>query len=97
MASLVLKAKQYAPARSPPRVLLAGGMVLAVAIVTQTSAEFRNIVLQSLSDAYLQVSVFVAATLALFYVLERLCHIDMAWLLDSQARWQLPVAALLGA
>jgi len=51
----------------------------------------------ALSEAYLQVSVFVAATLALFYGLERWFAVDTAALLSRYSRWQVPMAALLGA
>ncbi|MHC0054533.1 putative manganese transporter [Actibacterium sp. D379-3] len=49
------------------------------------------------TDAFTQVSVFVAATLLLFYGAERLFHFDMGTALRSAKRWQVPVAAFLGA
>ncbi|MEM7221606.1 MAG: putative manganese transporter [Pseudomonadota bacterium] len=57
----------------------------------------RAITLTSLSDAYLQVSVFVAATLALFYGLERALGLDTERLLERVGAWQVPAAALMGA
>ena len=51
----------------------------------------------ALVDAYLGVSVFVAATLLLFYGIERLFRVDTTALLARHRVWQVPVAALLGA
>lgn len=51
----------------------------------------------ALSDAYLAVGVFVAATLWLFYQLEHRFQIDTTELMRRHALWQIPIAALLGA
>ena len=50
-----------------------------------------------MTDAYVQVSVFVAATLLLFYGSERLFRYDMGAALRRARGWQVPLAALLGA
>jgi hypothetical protein len=47
-------------------------------------------------DAYVQVSVFVAATLLLFYGAERLFKFDIGASLRNAHGWQVPMAALLG-
>jgi hypothetical protein len=73
------------------------GFALLVIAVTWQSPEARRLVLASLADAYLQVSAFVAATLALFYGLERLFKVDAGALMERHARWQVPAAAFLGA
>ena len=73
------------------------GVFLAFAAVAALDSETGAIILGSLSDAYLQVSVFVAATLAAFYLLERYLGIDTAALLAKHRRWQVPVASFLGA
>jgi hypothetical protein len=57
----------------------------------------REIILVAMSEGYLQVSVFVAATLALVYGLERWLGIDTGVMLDRYRGWQIPVAAFLGA
>ncbi len=62
-----------------------------------TSPEGRGIVLESLADAYLGVSVFVAATLGAIYYLEHSLNVDVPALLRKYHRWQVPVAAALGA
>lgn len=48
-------------------------------------------------DAYVQVSVFVAATLLVFYGAERLFRFNIGQLLRESRGFQLPLAALLGA
>ncbi len=56
-----------------------------------------RIIVETAAEAYLQVSVFVAATLALIYGCERLFKFDLATWLSSRRRAQVPVAAFLGA
>jgi len=50
-----------------------------------------------MTDAYVQVSVFVAATLLIFYGAERLFRFDIGTALAGAKGWQVPLAALLGA
>lgn len=57
----------------------------------------REAAVTSLADAYVQVSVFVALTLAIFYGLERGAKVNLAELLQRYRAWQVPIAALLGA
>lgn len=57
----------------------------------------REIILGAVSDAYLQVSVFVAATLVVFYGLESRLNIDTGEVLARYRNWQVPIAAVLGA
>jgi hypothetical protein len=59
--------------------------------------DLRGAVLQSLSDAYITVSTFVAITLLIFYSLERYAGLDIGQLFQKHKRWQIPMAALLGA
>lgn len=56
-----------------------------------------RIIVETAAEAYLQVSVFVAATLALIYGCERLFKFDLATWLRTRQRAQVPVAAFLGA
>ncbi|WP_376692943.1 putative manganese transporter [Wenzhouxiangella sp. EGI_FJ10409] len=71
-----------------PLVLLALGLMLP---------EAGGIMVETIAEAYLQVSVFVAFTLALIYGAERLFNFDMAGFLATHPRAQVPVAAFLGA
>ena len=73
-------------------VVLAAVLALAVAV-----PELRAAAVKTVADAYLEVSVFVALTLALFYGLERGAKVDLAELLQRHRAWQVPIAALLGA
>ena len=51
----------------------------------------------SLFDAYIQVTVFVAATLLLFFSLEHFYKIDVGLLMKRGDIWQVPMASVLGA
>jgi len=73
------------------------GILLALALLAALSSDAAQIMAQSLSDAFLQVTVFVAATLAIFYSLEAWYKIDVAGLLAKHHIWQVPIAAGLGA
>lgn len=50
-----------------------------------------------MQDAFVQVSVFVAATLLLFYGLERLFRFDLGRAMGQARFFQVPIAAFLGA
>jgi hypothetical protein len=50
-----------------------------------------------MTDAFVQVSAFVAATLLLFYGAERLFRFNIGESLSRAKVWQVPMAALLGA
>lgn len=60
-------------------------------------AALRELVQQTLADAYLQVASFVALTLLIFYVIERKFRANTAELLKRHEKWQVPIAALVGA
>lgn len=59
--------------------------------------EFGGIVGRALSDAYFQVTSFVAATLALFLFLERKMNLDAVGVMNKSRFWEVPLASLLGA
>ena len=59
--------------------------------------QFGEIVIASIADAYIQVTSFVAATLFLFYGIERLFKIDITKKLSESGNFQVFFAALLGA
>lgn len=56
-----------------------------------------RIIVDTIAEAYLQVSVFVAATLALIHGAERLFRFDLAAAMAHHRRAQVPFAAFLGA
>lgn len=55
-----------------------------------------ELVRDTLAEAYLQVSVFVAATLMIFYAVEQVFAVDLSTRLSQARRSQVPIAALLG-
>ena len=59
--------------------------------------EIIEIIINSISDAYLQVSVFVAAVLLIFYGFESLFGINLNKKLQNSGIYQVPVASALGA
>ena len=81
------------PGRAPWRLLV----LALLAALALTSGETLQIVAESLSEAYLTVTVFVAGTLALVYGLERAFKGDIGCLLARFERWQVPAGALMGA
>lgn len=61
-----------------------------------TSADTALTVRGALADAYIQVSSFVALTLALFYMLEHALKLDTDALLKKYPRAHVPLAAFMG-
>lgn len=59
--------------------------------------ELRGIVMTALSDAYFQVTVFVAMTLALVFWFEKAFAFDLGLLMKNNVRWQPLIASALGA
>ncbi|TVQ84227.1 MAG: hypothetical protein EA357_03975 [Micavibrio sp.] len=59
--------------------------------------ELAETVRETLAEAYLQVSSFVAITLLAFYFLERRLRMNTAQLLKKYQKWQVPIAAVVGA
>ena len=72
-------------------------LIFVLAMVAALSPELRAIVFRAISDAYLQVAVFVAATLALVYSFERMFGFDLAKVMARSRRLQSPITAFLGA
>ena len=72
-------------------------VLLVLTVIGACSTDAAIIIVQSLSDAFLQVTVFVAATLVIFYFIEAWYRIDVTSLLSRFQVWQVPIAAGLGA
>lgn len=68
---------------------------VCVAVMVDPAA--LGVVIDAISEAYLQVSTFVAATLLVFFSLEKLFKFDLTEALAGAGRWQVPLAAALGA
>ena len=71
-----------------------GLLILALAF---QSGEFGDIIRRSMTDAYLQVSVFVGFTLFIFIGLDSLTSFNTANFLVKTKKFHVPIAALLGA
>lgn len=80
------------PFRSKRLVVAILFLLLAIA-----PGELGALTRQLMTDAYTQVSVFVAATLLLFYGAERVFNFDIGHALKHSKGWQVPLAALLGS
>lgn len=71
-------------------------ILTALLALASTSQDIRMIMAQSLADAYLQVTVFVAATLFVFYFLESRLNFNVFEFFQRHKSWQVPIAAFLG-
>lgn len=91
LASLPLVAR-LGPFR-PRRLALAGSLVALALAPGELGALTRGL----MQDAFVQVSAFVAATLLLFYGLERLFRFDLGIAMGQARAFQVPIAAFLGA
>ena len=72
-------------------------VVLILAALAAWPGQLGELTRGLMVDAYVQVSVFVAATLLLFYGAERLFNFDIGTSLKNARSAQVPLAALLGA
>lgn len=87
-----------------PKILLLGGLALFTLLFLALSenplralnADLLMLVVETLSDAYLAVSVFVALSLLVIYAAQSFFGADLIGFLNSHPRAQVPVAALLG-
>ncbi len=70
---------------------------LALLALAWFAPEAGRIMVDTIAEAYLQVSVFVAGTLVVIYGIERLFRFNLADTLQAHPRIQVPVAAFLGA
>lgn len=99
MTELVLKTSKWALEWTGLKHFAHPSRLLLIALLTimMFSTELRPLILGAMSDAYLAVTVFVAATLAVFYMLERGLGIDLGRKMASAKHWQAPIASFLGA
>ncbi|MGU9952255.1 MAG: putative manganese transporter [Gammaproteobacteria bacterium WSBS_2016_MAG_OTU1] len=72
-------------------------LALAVVLGLMWYPETREIMLNSLSDAYFQVSVFVAATLFGMLIFERVRRRELNAMLNKHVKYQVVFAALFGS
>lgn len=75
------------------RLFVALTMVLLAIYPGELGALTRSL----MTDAYVQVSAFVATTLLIFYGAERVFNFNLGSALRNSKGWQVPLSALLGA
>ena len=73
------------------------GVLVILLIYSIFPGELGEVTRASLFDAYIQVTVFVAATLLVFFSLEHFYKIDVGLLMKRGDIWQVPMASVLGA
>ncbi len=73
------------------------GVVMILFFYSFFPGDLGEVTRTSLFDAYIQVTVFVAATLLVFFSLEHFYKIDIGILMRKGDIWQVPMASLLGA
>ena len=73
------------------------GIFIILLVYSFFPGDLGEVTRTSLFDAYIQVTVFVAATLLLFFNLEYFYKIDIGILMKKGDIWQVPMASLLGA
>ena len=61
--------------------------LLAGVLMTTTDTDFGGIIFNSIADAYIQVSTFVAATLLIVFSIEKFLNLDLAAALRRDRFW----------
>ena len=74
-------------------IILVAMIVLSIGI----DIDAITVIIDAISEAYLAVSTFVAGTLILFFSVEKYFKIDLSEKLREAGKWQVLIAALLGA
>lgn len=74
-------------------------LFIPMSIVVLLSSEvLRPIIIDSLADAFLQVSIFVAFTLSIYYfLLDKFPMLELSYVRQHAPHFEIPVAAILGA
>ncbi|MEM7493403.1 MAG: putative manganese transporter [Pseudomonadota bacterium] len=95
---MIAQIATISPDLSPRRRVGRYAVILALlAVLFFDGASTRQVVLETLSEAYIAVTVFVALTLLIFHGLESHLKIDTGALLNKYSKQQIVIAAVLGA
>ncbi len=99
MTELVLKTSRLALEWTGVKLFAHPARLLVLLLLSMLvfSPELRPLILNSIKDAYLAVTVFVDATLVIFYLLERGLGVDLGEKMHKAGKYQAPIAAFLGA
>ena len=73
------------------------GVLIILLFYAFFPGDLGEVTRSSLFDAYIQVTVFVAATLLIFFSLEHFFKMDVGILMKRGENWQVPMASFLGA
>ncbi len=93
----VLKQRKKVVLANDGRLLKKSFFGLLILTLAFQSGEFGEIIRSSMTDAYLQVSVFVGFTLFIFIGLDSLTKFDIAYFLVKTKKFHVPLSAFLGA
>jgi len=93
----VLKQRKTVVLANDGRLLKKSFFGLLILTLAFQSGEFGEIIRSSMTDAYLQVSVFVGFTLFIFIGLDSLTKFDTASFLVKTKKFHVPLSAFLGA
>ena len=93
----VLKQRKKAVLANDGRLLKKSFFGLLILTLAFQSGEFGEIIRSSMTDAYLQVSVFVGFTLFIFIGLDSLTKFDIISFLVKTKKFHVPLSAFLGA
>ena len=93
----VLKQRKTVVLANDGRLLKKSFFGLLILSLAFQSGEFGEIIRSSMTDAYLQVSVFVGFTLFIFIGLDSLTKFDIASFLVKTKNFHVPLSAFLGA
>lgn len=97
MTVLVATTRAYTTHLKRSGALQSAGSFLLAGLILASLAILPDVVIPSMADAYLQVSVFVAATLAIFALIESRLKVGTDVLLERHQAWHVPIASVLGA
>ncbi len=93
----VLKKRKKAVLANDGRLLKKSFFGLLILALAFQSGDFGEIIRNSMTDAYLQVSVFVGFTLFIFIGLDSLTSFDTSKFLSKTKKFHVPISAFLGA
>tara|TARA_B100001123_G_C15304166_1_gene1022055 strand:+ start:1194 stop:2357 length:1164 start_codon:yes stop_codon:yes gene_type:complete len=93
----VIKSKKKVAFANDARLLKKSFFGLIILACALQSGEFGSIIRQSMTDAYLQVSVFVGFTLFIFIGIDSLSNFNIVNFLDKTKKVHVLISALMGA
>lgn len=96
-ANTGLQTEEQSVGRKPPFSWLRLAMLGFILVLLAGGDLSRGLTLSAMKDAFLQVTVFVAATLALVFWIEKTFSFSLGELMRNNLKWQPVIASALGA